>query len=237
MRFEPSAHAVSRRQAVTLAGGLTMAALAGTIARAAPPGIGPEGRRLAGFLDGMNVESLWIAGFPIDWRTGQSTGPRGTTPGGHTHCSAFAAAAAERLGLYLLRPPEHGQNWLANAQEMWLNGRGSPNARPAREVGWEKIGTLADTGASEQAVALANAGHLVLAVYFQPPDGGQQRPGHIAIVRPSEKAAGLIRADGPDVTQAGGHNYRVVAMRQGFASHKAGWRDGTIEYFRSRAPV
>jgi hypothetical protein len=228
----------TRRQAGSLI--LTAAAIApltGRTAWAAGTGIAPEGQRLTSLLDGMNVESLWIAGFPIDWRTGQATGPRRTTPGGHTHCSAFAAAVADRLGLYLLRPPEHGQNWLANAQETWLNGRGETLAVPARDAGWEKIGTLADPGASEHAVEQANAGHLVVASYFQPPDGDRQRSGHIAIIRPSDKAPGLVSAEGPDVTQAGAHNHRLASLREGFSAHKDGWRDGTIEYFFNRARV
>lgn len=198
-------------------------------------GVTPAGRRLAQLLDGMHVESLWLAGYPIDWRTGEITGPRKTTPGGHTHCSAFAAAAADRMGVYLLRPPEHGQDWLANAQEEWLNGKWQGRAIRARDAGWLRIGALYEQGSSERAIARANAGHLVVAVYFQPPDGDRQRAGHIAIVRPGDKPPGLVQAEGPDVTQAGGHNHRIASLREGFVSHKAGWRDGTIEYFRTRA--
>src|ERR1700722_3715214 len=107
---------------------------------ASPSSITPEGLRLAALLDGLNVEALWQRGYHVDWRTGVSEGPPETTPGSHTHCSAFAAAAAERLGIYLLRPPEHRQNWLANAQERWLD---SPQA-----ASWHRIGRLADPGAS-----------------------------------------------------------------------------------------
>ena len=77
---------------------------------ASPSSITPEGLRLAALLDGLNVEALWQHGYHIDWRTGVSEGPPETTPGSHTHCSAFTAAVADRLGIYLLRPPEHGQN-------------------------------------------------------------------------------------------------------------------------------
>src|SRR5271163_3577371 len=85
------------------------------------PPISAAGQRLAALLDGMQVEKLWQPKYRVDWRTGESVSGFITTPGGHTHCSAFAAAAAERLGVYLLRPPEHPQDWLANAQERWLN--------------------------------------------------------------------------------------------------------------------
>jgi hypothetical protein len=129
-----------------------------------PVGPGPitdAGRRLAALLDGMTVESLWRRGYHIDWRSGIADGPPETSPGSHTHCSAFAAAVAERLGIYLLRPPEHGQVFLADAQERWLN---SPAA-----TGWTRIGRLAAPGASLRAVSLANQGKLVIAIYFQPP--------------------------------------------------------------------
>jgi hypothetical protein len=188
------------------------------------------GQRLTRLLNDMNVDGLWLAGYPIEWRTGQIIGPAETTPGGHTHCSAFAAAVAERLGIYILRPPEHGQMWLANAQEQWLSGADGGQLS-ARAAGWSRIGYLRDPGASDRAVGAANSGHLVVASYFQPPVDGRQRSGHIAIIRPSDKPLDRIRENGPDVTQAGGRNWLRVAMREGFASHRAGWNEGTIEYF------
>jgi hypothetical protein len=175
----------------------------------------------------MNVEGLWQHGYHVDWRTGVAEGPPETTPGAHTHCSAFAAAVAERLGIYLLRPPEHGQNFLADAQERWLN---SPAAN-----GWNRIGRVADPGSSLRAVALANQGKLVVAIYFEPPlqtiAGPKEESGHIAIVRPSEKSPALIESEGPDEIQAGLYNHRLVALRDGFRSHKSAWATGAIEYF------
>ena len=61
----------------------------------------------------MGVESKWIAGEHVYWDTGLPTGVPETSPGKHTHCSAFVAAAAKNLGVYILRPPEHGQKLLA----------------------------------------------------------------------------------------------------------------------------
>lgn len=204
------------------------------VAQQSPGPINPSGRQLAAFLDGMNVEALWPRGFHVNWRTGTPEGPPETTPGGHTHCSAFAAAAAERLGIYLLRPPDHSQMWLANAQERWLNGAPG-TAESAEQAGWHQLGRLADPGASLRAVALANTGKLVLAVYFQPPrmtpEGPRTRAGHVAIVRPGDKAPDAIKRDGPDVIQAGVHNYSEVATRVGFAAHKEAWSNGAIEYF------
>jgi hypothetical protein len=57
--------------------------------------------------------------------TGQQDGPEQPNPSHHTHCSAFAAAVAMYLDIYLLQPPNHGQTLLANAQTQWLSGEGS----------------------------------------------------------------------------------------------------------------
>jgi hypothetical protein len=203
---------------------IVLLAVGRAVAQPANPGpMTPEGSRLAALLDGMNVETLWQQGYRVDWETGIAKGSPETSSGRHTHCSAFAAAAAQRLGVYLLRPPEHGQKFLANAQERWLN---SPAA-----TGWSRIGRLADAGAALSAVALANQGKLVVAVYFQPPKGDKEVPGHIAIVRPSDKSPALIVSDGPDVIQAGMHNYRLTTLHAGFADHPAGWSTWAIEFF------
>lgn len=215
----------TRRTAIAAIACLTVAKAAAEPAASGP--ITLQGQRLAELLDGMNVETLWQHGYHVDWRTGVARGPRETSPGAHTHCSAFAAAVADRLGVYLLRPPEHKQAFLADAQERWLN---SPAA-----TGWSRIGRLSDPGASLRAVALANQGKLVVAVYFQPPketaDGQKEEPGHIAIIRPSDKPTALIESEGPDETQAGKVNHRLVSLRDGFRSHQDAWAMGAIEYF------
>ena len=100
---------------------------------------------------------------------------------------------------------------------------------------WALVGRLADPGASLRAVALANQGKLVIAIYFQPPKdtaaGPKEEPGHVAIVRPSDKSAGLIDSEGPDEIQAGVQNHRLIALREGFRSHHQAWATGAIEYF------
>jgi hypothetical protein len=221
-----------RRGFLSLASALAVPGLG--FAQSAPGPITPAGQKLATALDAMNVEQLWQRNHRINWHTGIAHGPPETTPGGHTHCSAFAAAAAERLGIYLLRPPEHGQMWLANAQERWLNGAPEPG-ESAEQVGWHRLGRLADPGIAVQAVTLANQGKLVIAVYFQPPRmtplGPRQRAGHVVIVRPSDKPVALIEENGPSVIQAGMRNYNDVPMRIAFAYHKAAWTTGAIEFF------
>jgi hypothetical protein len=221
----PDVPGLTRRAIFALAGALL--ATKGASAQNEPGPITAEGRNLAVDLDGMNVEGLWQHGYHVDWRTGVAHGPPETSPGGHTHCSAFAAAVAERVGAYLLHPPEHPQQWLANAQERWLNS--------AAAAGWKKLGLLSDPGTSLYAVAQANLGKLVVAIYFQPPritpHGPEERSGHIAIVRPSEKPPALIEREGPDVIQASTHNHRSIALREGFAAHPEGLASGAIEYF------
>jgi hypothetical protein len=156
-----------------------------------------DGERLRWFLDGTGVDHLWLAGFRVNWQTGTAVEawPAGT--GSHTHCSAFAASMAMRLGIYLLRPPQHRQNLLANAQMGWLRGP------EAAADGWH---TLPDAFTAQTE---ANRGRLVTAVFENP---NPNKPGHIAIIRPGRITASALAADGPIVTQAGSHNALAVPL-------------------------
>ena len=91
--------------------------------------ISTAAEQLVKVFDAMHVEEHWPAGVIVDWRTGEPTGKAVTDDGKHTHCSQFAAATCERLGVYILRPPEHSAVLLANAQYDWLPEKG-------REAGW-----------------------------------------------------------------------------------------------------
>ena len=175
----------------------------------------PQAQAMIKVLDAMGVESKWLAGERVHWDTGLPTGVPETSPGKHTHCSAFVAAAAKNFGVYILRPPEHGQKLLANAQNEWLAKEGVTN-------GWVK---LANAG---EAQAAANRGLLVVASYHNHHD---DRPGHIAIVRPGNKTAEQIAAEGPDVIQAGSVNRTSISLREGFAGHPAAWRDHEVLYY------
>jgi hypothetical protein len=177
--------------------------------------ITPQAQAMIKVLDAMGVESKWIAGERVYWDTGLPTGVPETSPGKHTHCSAFVAAAAKNLGVYILRPPEHGQKLLANAQNEWLAEEGATG-------GWVR---LANAG---EAQAAANRGLLVVASYHNHHD---DRPGHIAIVRPANKTADQIAAEGPDVIQAGAINKTSISLKDGFAGHPAAWRDHEIVYY------
>src|SRR6478672_3068167 len=177
--------------------------------------ITPQAQALMKVLDAMDVEGKRIAGEHVYWETGLPTGVPETSPGKHTHCSAFVAAAAKNLGVYILRPPEHGQKLLANAQNEWLAEEGASN-------GWLKLANAAE------AQAAANRGLLVVASYHNHHD---DRPGHIAIVRPGNKTAGQTAAEGPDVIQAGSVNRTLISLREGFAGHPAAWRDHEVVYY------
>lgn len=180
--------------------------------------IDESGARWAVVLDGMDVAHRWLAGEPIAWRTGVYSEKSRQEA---SHCSAFAAAACERAGVYLLRPPEHGQTLLANAQMQWLEGE-----EGARH-GWRPVESAVE------AQQLANRGWVVLAVYRNP---DAHRAGHVAVVRPSEKSAQLIEQEGPQVIQAGTYNYQSTSVRQGFARHRGAFEAGEIHYF-AHAPV
>jgi len=178
--------------------------------------ITPAGDRLSDTLDAMNVESLWLVHEHVNWETGEpDRGPDYTGPGTHTHCSAVAAAAAKKFGIYLLRPPEHGQILLANAQYDWLAGDA------ARQAGWRPVGGM------QEAQRLANEGNFVLAVY-QSPDA--HTPGHVGIVRPSKRSMDTLLADGPELIQAGQHNHEKVNTRVAFENHPGAFPDG-IRYY------
>jgi hypothetical protein len=194
-----------------------------TIAEGAEPSccgaVTPDGERLQRFLDGTGVDHLWLPGFKVHWKTGEAIQAWPAGSGAHTHCSAFAGSIAMRLGVYLLRPPEHAQTLLANAQMGWLR------SQEASTYGWR---SLSDVSAAQ---AIANRGELVLAVFENPnPD----RPGHIAIVRPGQIAAGSLMQVGPLVTQAGSQNALAVPLALGFAHHRGAWvpgGGGSIRFF------
>jgi hypothetical protein len=187
-----------------------------TLARAATAaGVTSEGARLVRVLDQTRVEELWPAGVHVSWQTGVPDGKPEKTEGKHTHCSAFVAATAKKLGVYILRPPDHGQILLANAQYEWLANEGASR-------GWKEL------HGGEQAQEFANRGYLVVASYHNHHD---DKPGHIAIVRPSAKSAGEIEAEGPQITQAGGTNYLSTTLKRGFAGHPSAFTRNEVRYW------
>jgi len=175
----------------------------------------PAGVRLAQLLDSMQVESHWIAGHHVNWRTGDPDGRPVPLEGHHSHCSAFVAAVAAKLGVEILHPPEHTQVLLANAQCEWLGNEG-------RRVGWEAVAT------PREAQQLANRGMLVVACHIDP---DPTLPGHIAIVRPQALTHRRIEQEGPQVTQAGIENFRSASLAEGFRDHPGAWAHRAIQFY------
>jgi hypothetical protein len=192
--------------------------LLGLACAAARPALGDQpccgqitaaGQRLASVLDGMHVEILWLAHERVDWKTGKPD--PGEPPTTSTHCSAFAAAVGLRLGVYMLRPPEHGQLLLASAQTQWFNSSGGKSA------GWRPVATM------QAAQEFANEGKLVVISYANP---DPQRPGHIVIVRPSTKSAAQLAVEGPQVIQAATYNRASSPAATSFREHPGAWPNG-----------
>ena len=174
--------------------------------------IDQSGIELAAELDASGVDRLWIAGHHVNWKTGEPD--LGAKPA-RSHCSAFAAAFAQRRGAYLLRPPEHSQVLLATAQLDWLS------TEEATKEGWRRVSDM------REAQRLANEGKLVVAAF---PSPNPKKPGHIAIVRPAEKTLEQLKDEGPQITQAGEENALSTTAKDGFRHHKGAWPDG-IFYF------
>ncbi|MBS0582477.1 MAG: hypothetical protein JSS42_05175 [Proteobacteria bacterium] len=174
-----------------------------------------QARNVIATVDTLDVEHHWPAGVHVHWESGEPDGKPESGIGKHTHCSAFVAAAAKRLGIYILRPPEHKQILLANAQFDWLANEGASR-------GWRPLRDAAE------AQAQANRGMFVVAAYKNRRD---DKPGHIAIVRPGTKSPAVLAGEGPDITQAGARNYRSTTLAQGFAGHPAAWRDREVRFY------
>jgi hypothetical protein len=179
------------------------------------------GDRMTEFLDGIPVESRWLSGHHITWTTGQQDRKDGVAPETASHCSAFVAAVALALDRYILRPPNHNQELLANHQYDWLYGDETYCGPDALTSGWQTLGRSGDDGVLAEAVARANAGQLVLAA-FKAADS--KTPGHICIVRPQtwSQDSGLA----PKVMSAGTYNYSTADMKKVFESHPDAWPSG-----------
>lgn len=168
----------------------------------------PAGQELLRVLTAMDVEHRWLADRHVHWESGRASGGIITDGKPHTHCSAFAAAAGERLGIYMLRPPEHSQLFLATAQGEWFT------TDKAARRGWERVNS------AEEAQARANRGELVVLDWRNP---DPKHHGHIAIVRPAVKTEEALAAEGPETMQAGQTNFSDGNAVRSFHSHPGAW--------------
>lgn len=190
-----------------------------------------KGAALSKVLDGMHVDKKWLSSVEnINWQTGdvrnctakeKDTKQPGSDKKTNSHCSSFVASACERVGVYILRPPEHSAVMLSNAQYIWLLEIG-----PSKE--WTQVFL------PMEAQDLANQGNVVVAVWKNP---DIEKPGHIAIIRPSEKSESLIFSDGPDIIQAGQRNYNNTTLKEGFKQHKGAFENSEILFFSHSAEI
>ena len=178
-----------------------------------------KGEDLKNFYLSLHVEDLWIASYHVNWETGVADKPDATS-GNHTHCSAFAAAACKRLNIYLLRPPEHKQILLSNAQYDWLS------TQNAIAAGWQPV---SGRHLYEEVQALANSGHVVIAI-CKNPDGS--KPGHVTLIMPTEMTKDKLTESGPEMIMAGTHNFNKISLKAAFKSHlNDQWPEHVVSFY------
>ena len=183
--------------------------------------IDSSGYKLRNYYLSLNVENLWLPGNAVDWLTGKAD----TSTDGATHCSAFVAAACERLNTYILRPPEHSQTFLANAQFDWLQ---TPQAA---QDGWVLITSTDMYKIFSIAQDMANSGYVVTAVIKNPDSTAS---GHIALVMPGQISPDSLNKNGPFVIMSGNTNYNCVSLYTGFYRHIISWPERTIWFYYNR---
>lgn len=188
----------------------------------------PDGQALAALLANMRVTSRWLPDTYVDWRTGDPLAvsreeARARKLPRSSHCSGFAAAVAERLGVKLLNEDDAGGVLLANRQNDWLN------SDQGKKAGWRKVNDPI------MAQTQANFGRLVLAVFKNP---NPKKPGHIAVVMPHPAEPLELSTKGPFIAQAGSlknpripsGNSALTTVRDGFWLHTHGGLAG-VDYF------
>jgi hypothetical protein len=182
--------------------------------------ISPQGQLLRDYYLSLDVEHLWLSGQKVDWETGKPD--RLAEKPGKTHCSAFVAAACNRMNIFILRPPFHKQNLLANAQFEWLG------STEGADTGWVRVTGKNIYEIWTKAQQLANAGTPVVATCENP---NASEPGHIAMIMPSVVSMDTLRATGPRVIQAGAINRSDAPLQIGFSRHIDQWPEETIWFY------
>ena len=186
--------------------------------------IDSAGYQLQKFYLSLHVDSLWITGHHVNWETGVPDDPNAKKDIG-SHCSAFVAAVCKQKGIYILRPPQHDTELLANAQYLWLH------SADATLKGWKQI----KLNAMERAQQLADSGVMVVASYK---NSNPNWSGHIALVMPTEIISDSIAASGPVVIQAGRINANSISLKRAFGHHIKNWspttKDISFYYYDAR---
>ena len=175
--------------------------------------IDSAGYALQKFYLSQHVDSLWRSGQHVNWETGQPEMSSSTKDKG-AHCSAFVASVCKQKNIYILRPPAHETELLANAQYTWLH------SAEAAAQGWTPL----KQNPLERAQQLADSGVMVVACYKNP---NPRWSGHIAFVMPSEITTDSIAASGPRMIQAGKTNSNNMSLKAAFSRHIKDWTQVT----------
>ena len=185
--------------------------------------IDASGIKLLKFYKQLNVENLWQKGVHVNWETGEADNPN-ATKNIKTHCSSFAAAACKHLHIYLLRPPEHKESLLANAQYEWLS------TEEAAKDGWEKLPSNDYKTIQEK----ANSGFVVIAVWKNP---SPHLSGHIALIMPQNIDAEKLSEKTIKIIQAGRINSSHISLEEGFKKHIKSWQNSTIVFYYNQHKI
>ena len=184
--------------------------------------VSDSGAALRKYYQSLDVEHLWLRGHHINWETGIPDSST-TQHNIKTHCSVFVAAALKRKNIYILRPPDHSQTLLANAQYDWLR------TRTAERTGWYELSGNSVADVYDSAQIYANEGFVVAAV-FQNSD--ERKSGHIALVMPGEVSSEMLDEEGPLLIMAGHKNSENIYLKEGFEKHISQWPEPDIKFFR-----
>ena len=180
--------------------------------------INESGKKLKKFYLGLDVEHLWLAGGHVNCQTGLPDAPS-TTEIEKSHSPVFVAELCHRQGLYILRPPQHPQDMLANDQCDWLT------TAEAKIQGWNLI---AGDDIYKQAQDYANKGHVVVAIYK---NAAPNATGHVAAVMPALISSKELSEEGPKIIMAGTHNFNNISLKAGFKHHVTTWPASGILFY------
>jgi len=165
------------------------------------------------FLDSFNIDSKWVRGKDCNIYSGEHQEKKHSIKN-ITYCSLFVAHVARKLNIYLPAPPIYKRYFLASTQCRWLLEKGT-------SYEWKKVSPL-------QAQDNANKKYFTLVCTISPRG---DKPGHIAIVRPTLKTSAKLLEEGPEILNVGWHNQQSVSVKKGFKKQKNAFEEGRIYYF------
>ena len=126
------------------------------------------------------------------------------------HSGVFVASLLEKLGAYILRPPESTQSLLIEAQNKWLHEQSN--------IGYNYVYLGSNYISSLSSQNLANQGYIVIA----------SSQNHIAIVYPTNTTDESIQLNGAYVTGIGLQNTISTTCVNAFGSD---FYNNDIDYF------